>query len=143
MWTCDFLNVNGTSFLLQFQDRFPGQPECCVFERPWEPPAPSFLDGVPIFKSSELKNRTVDWYQLNVSVSDGGPFGYGFFRDTQIPAGFYFGGLWNLSNGTILNSMVVQYYEEFSPKITVPGIFDVPKSCAKATACTNFGKRRK
>jgi hypothetical protein len=95
-WSCDFLNVNGTSFLLQHDDRFPGQPECCVFEPRWNPPAPSFLENVPLFKTTTLNSELVDWFQLNVSIANGGPFGYGFFRRSKVPAGFYFGGLWNL-----------------------------------------------
>jgi hypothetical protein len=34
-WSCDFVNVNHVSYLLQHDDRFSGQPKCCVFESLW------------------------------------------------------------------------------------------------------------
>ena len=42
-WKCDFLNTQGVSFLVMYEDRPINQPPCCIFEKPWMPPAPDFL----------------------------------------------------------------------------------------------------
>jgi hypothetical protein len=65
-WGCDFLNVGGSSFLLQHADRFANQPECCVFLSPWTPPNPRFAQQAPFLKTTTLEGRLVDWYQMNV-----------------------------------------------------------------------------
>lgn len=42
MWSCDFVNVGDTSYLLQHEDREAGQPEVCLAPRPVLPAAHSF-----------------------------------------------------------------------------------------------------
>jgi hypothetical protein len=43
-WTCHFVNTQSVSYLVTFEDRPENQPPCCVFENPWYPPAPNFVE---------------------------------------------------------------------------------------------------
>lgn len=143
-WSCDFLNVNDTSYLLRHADRPVDQPECCVFERPWEPPAPTFLAGAPFLRTTQLKGRTVNWYQLDVPVDEGGPFGYGFFADSGLPAGFYFGAFWHWANGTNAPGATLQYYDHFAPDQAPPeSTWVVPASCQTASRCSDWNSARR
>lgn len=45
-WKCHFLNTQGVSYLVMFEDRPPNAPPCCVFENPWYPPAPNFIEVI-------------------------------------------------------------------------------------------------
>lgn len=110
MWSCDFLNVNGTSYLLQHADRPAGQPECCVFLQPWSPPAPDFLAnaGAKFLKNTTVDGKEAMWWQLDVPVSQGGPFGYGYSTDGTTPVGFYFGGFWNFANSSMASTAIMQ-----------------------------------
>lgn len=85
MWSCDFLNVGGVSYLLQHEDRAPGQPECCIFLKPWNPPAPGFVQasGAKFLKNTTINGRVSRWWQADVPQSAGGPFGYGFYDNNE------------------------------------------------------------
>jgi hypothetical protein len=143
MWSCSFLNVNKTSFLLQYEDRPKGQPQCCVFERPWNPPAPDFGKALFFFKNTTgPKGENIMWWQSHgVTPSEGGPFGYGWSTNsngTPTPYAFYFGGLWNYANGTVGGSNIIQYFEGFSDNKPPSTTWDVPESCNAAVQCNNF-----
>lgn len=139
-WSCDFLNINGTSYLLQHADRPAGQPECCVFLSPWNPPAPDFLEksGAAYLRSTRVAGQTVNWWQSNVSQQEGGPFGYGYAQDGKTPVGFYFGGFWNYANGTFAPTMIMQTYSDFSATPPPSSTWELPASCSSATKCTNW-----
>ena len=78
-WSCDFLNVRGTSYLLQHADRAQGQPACCVFARPWSPPRPDFASTLFFLENTTEDGDTVMWFQSRgVTPQEGGPFGYGY-----------------------------------------------------------------
>lgn len=139
-WSCDFLNLNGTSYLLQHEDRPEGQPECCIFLQPWNPPAPDFLahSGAKFLRNTTHNGATVMWFQSDVSPQQGGPFGYGYAADGVTPVGFYFGGFWNYANGTFTGSMIMQYYEDFDRSPPPASTWALPKSCEQANKCTNW-----
>ena len=150
-WSCDFLNTNGAAYLLQHDDRAPGQPECCVFERPWSPPAPDFLShaGLPYLKNTTYDGTTVMWWQTtDVPPSSGGPFGYGYSVQDDgslAPYAFYFGGFWRRANGTLEQASTMQYYEDFRAEKPPPSTWELPAACAAAPNCTNWptqGARR-
>jgi hypothetical protein len=153
MWSCDFVNVDGASYLLQHEDRPPGQPECCVFLKPWSPPRPSFADSLAYLRNTTTADgSTVMWWQsTNVSVEDGGPFGYGWrvaqrvdndatgaHDDVLIPHAFYFGAFWTFANGTNGEAYTLQTFADFDASPPPPGTFDLPPSCSAAKACTNW-----
>ena len=147
MWSCSFLNVDATSYLLQYEDRPLGQPECCIFLKPWNPPAPDFGSTLFYLKNStppEAAGDTIMWWQSKgVTPAEGGPFGYGWRYPREggapFPWAFYFGGFWNRANGTVAGSNIVQYYSGFSDTTPPASTWAVPASCAAAAACNNFG----
>jgi hypothetical protein len=130
-WSCDFLNTNGTAYLLQHADRAAGQPECCIFEKPWSPPAPDFLShaGLPFLKNTTYDGTTVMWWQTtDVPPSAGGPFGYGYAVQadgTLAPYAFFFGGFWRRANGTLAQASTMQYYEDFRAETPPPSTWEV------------------
>ena len=154
-WSCDFLNVNGTSYLLQHEDRAAGQPECCVFARPWSPPRPDFPSTLFFLENTteeSVGGDTVMWFQSRgVTPQEGGPFGYGYrvrlpapaaaaagSGPTLVPFAFYFGALWNRANGTVDQAYTVQYFQDWQDKQPDASVWDLPPSCSTAVACTNF-----
>mmetsp|Transcript_20103 Transcript_20103/g.52184 ORF Transcript_20103/g.52184 Transcript_20103/m.52184 type:complete len:304 (+) Transcript_20103:68-979(+) len=187
MWTCDFVNVDNTSYLLQvpgclrgrwlrsvrmhpcdaphrisfafpasprpahgseqFGDRAVGQPECCVFERPWVPPNPAFGKTLKyLTNTTAVDGSTVMWWQsVGVSREDGGPFGYGWRVDAESngsssvePYAFYFGAFWTWANGTFSEAFTVQYFDNFTVGPPPADAFDLPEACATAKPCTNW-----
>eukprot|EP00038_Savillea_parva_P023150 m.39828 g.39828 ORF g.39828 m.39828 type:complete len:268 (+) comp5869_c0_seq2:187-990(+) len=142
MWSCDFVNTNGTSYLLQHADRVPGQPECCVFERPWVPPNPHFGKTLTFLTNTSEGGATVMWWEsVGVSRSDGGPFGYGWrvVNDgALVPHAFYFGAFWNWANGTLSEAFTLQRFVNFTATAPSAAAFDLPPSCATAKPCTNW-----
>eukprot|EP00040_Diaphanoeca_grandis_P038987 m.257869 g.257869 ORF g.257869 m.257869 type:complete len:237 (-) comp35802_c0_seq1:188-898(-) len=147
MWSCDFLNVNNISYLLQHEDRAAGQPECCIFEKPWVPPRPTFGDTL-FFKTTttEIINNAptkVQWWESKgVSVQDGGPFGYGWYesaKETLVPYAFYFGAFWNNANGTFTPAFTLQNWGNTFVAGTPPeSVWVVPASCNSAKPCSNW-----
>jgi hypothetical protein len=144
-WACDFLNVNGVAYLIQHKDRAKGQPACCIFRKPWSPPAPNFLkhSGFPYLSNTTYGEERVHWWQsTDVPIDVGGPFGYGYTEDPATgeltPRAFYFGGLWNFANGSIGVANTVQYFDDFRAEVPPASVFDVPEACESAAQCTNF-----
>eukprot|EP00050_Salpingoeca_kvevrii_P008509 m.303303 g.303303 ORF g.303303 m.303303 type:complete len:252 (-) comp15823_c0_seq1:59-814(-) len=138
-WSCDFLNVDGTSYLLQHEDRPAGQPECCVFLKPFYPPPPDFLQraGAHFLRNTTINGATSSWWQLDVPQDQGGPFGYGFYSN-NVPSAFYFGGFWHYANGTNAMAMTTQYYSDFDPSPPPASTWDLPSACDNAQPCTNW-----
>ena len=146
MWSCDFLNVNGTAFLLQHADRPKNQPECCIFLQPWSPPRPDFASSLFFLKNtteSKVNGDTVMWFQSRgVTPEDGGPFGYGYHvhrgDESLVPFAFYFGAFWNHANGTFSQANTVQYLDNWSNTTPGKSTWDVPAACAGAQSCPNW-----
>eukprot|EP00041_Stephanoeca_diplocostata_P015025 m.284044 g.284044 ORF g.284044 m.284044 type:complete len:263 (+) comp19897_c0_seq1:258-1046(+) len=149
LWSCDFLNVNETSYLLQHDDRPQGQPECCVFLKPWLPPKPSFGGTLKFLKNtseSSIGGATVMWWQsVGVTPEQGGPFGYGWQVSERAgtspvltPYAFSFGGFWNWANGSYSGAYTVQYFSEFKAQKPPAETWTLPASCSDAQPCTNW-----
>ena len=60
-WPCHFLNTNKTAYLITFTASA-HRPPCCIFQQPFYPPPPNFLDNVPYNGTSLLAGRTVNWW---------------------------------------------------------------------------------
>lgn len=130
-WKCHFLNTKGVSYLIS-SDPKSFYPPCCVFGKPWSPPAPNFLQNRAILENgtSTLDGRSVSWWVMNGTAEEGAPFGYGFYGDTKqnwrIPAAFYFRGFvgWTQQN-----------FFDWSPEKPSSSVFDVPSQCNNAPDC--------
>eukprot|EP00026_Physarum_polycephalum_P016797 Phypoly_transcript_17798.p1 GENE.Phypoly_transcript_17798~~Phypoly_transcript_17798.p1 ORF type:complete len:235 (+),score=27.21 Phypoly_transcript_17798:31-705(+) len=128
-WKCDFLNVNATSYLIMYDDRPQGQPECCVFEEPWYPPAPNFLqvsNAVPN-GTGTVWGQPVEWFFIDVSADFGGPFGYSYFTSPLSPSSFYFGGV---------TGWILQQYQNFTDAKPSFDVWKIPPACLGAPNCT-------
>ena len=62
-YKCEFLNVasTNTSFVLLFEDRPQGTPECCIIGQPFHAPPPTFRTRMPMQWSSIVQGTVVDW----------------------------------------------------------------------------------
>uniref|UniRef100_A0A7M6DM41 Cnidarian restricted protein n=1 Tax=Clytia hemisphaerica TaxID=252671 RepID=A0A7M6DM41_9CNID len=62
-WRCHFLNTNETSFLISLDPSSP-YPECCIFGRPWNAPAPNFASFLPYNSTNYdcVTNDTIDFF---------------------------------------------------------------------------------
>ena len=90
------------------------------------------------------------WESTNVSVADGGPFGYGWRvtagadahgsseGTTLVPHAFYFGAFWTFANGTNGQAYTLQLFTDFDASPPPKDAFDLPPSCETAKACTNW-----
>eukprot|EP01117_Protostelium_nocturnum_P013125 TRINITY_DN4879_c0_g1_i1.p1 TRINITY_DN4879_c0_g1~~TRINITY_DN4879_c0_g1_i1.p1 ORF type:complete len:223 (-),score=46.03 TRINITY_DN4879_c0_g1_i1:152-820(-) len=131
---CNFLNVNGTAYLISSHSQFP---PCCIFSPNFNPPAPDFLAKakVPFNQTTTLYGNKVDWW-----VMDGNdpaePFGYGFYRKTfkdhpqlRIPASFWFRSFGGWTSQEFHNMKVV---------VPSQDVWVVPSTCNNAPSCNFF-----
>eukprot|EP01119_Soliformovum_irregulare_P024661 TRINITY_DN889_c0_g1_i1.p1 TRINITY_DN889_c0_g1~~TRINITY_DN889_c0_g1_i1.p1 ORF type:complete len:220 (+),score=32.28 TRINITY_DN889_c0_g1_i1:44-703(+) len=128
-WKCHFLNYNEVAYLIMFEDRPKSYPPCCIFGKPWSAPSPDFIAkaNIPYNGTSPILNRQVNWWVVDISRDQGGPFGYGFYNGTSTPAAFYFAGV---------TGYIEQYFEHFTDQKPPAGTFDLPAECQNATPCT-------
>lgn len=127
-WPCTFFNRLNVAYLLS-PSWAPYGP-CCVYRKPWWPPAPDFLKVVPYNRTEVYHDKIVDWYVL--TGKNPAPFGYGFYWDkiknsqVKIPAAFWFRG-----NQGWLNQDFYNFTDKLSSKVK----FDLPTECVNAAMC--------
>jgi hypothetical protein len=139
-FTCNFLNVGGVAYLLVNDPRATGRPPCCIYQKPWNPPAPDFLRtaaGVKFNGTGVYGSRPVLWWVLDDPEDPAGPFGYSFFEDTCresspegdvmcTPSQFFFRGTTGFAS---------QFFDHYAVRKPDPGVFIVPDVCTNASAC--------
>ncbi len=131
-FTSNFLNVNGTAFLVVPDPRATGRPPCCIFGKPWNPPAPDFLQkaaGVKYNGTGAFYIRPVFWWVLDDPEDPAGPVGYSFFQDTCssssitpnltcTPSQFFFRGTTGFAS---------QLFDNYKVKKPHPSVFAIPE----------------
>eukprot|EP01139_Manchomonas_bermudensis_P000832 Amastigsp_a952_278.p2 type:complete len:247 gc:universal Amastigsp_a952_278:1483-743(-) len=140
---CNFLNAAdsggvNTAWLI-FSPGAPSE-QCCVFGRPWHPPAPNFLvelgSKVTFGGNHTLHGKSYSLFKFGGPPA--GPFGYGFFDETvggfHVPAVFDFAALGRVGDREI-GGWTEQQFTGWAPQAPPAGIFTVPDSCQKATQC--------
>lgn len=138
-FTCNFLNVNGTAYIVVNDPRATGRPPCCIYQKPWNPPAPDFLQkapGVQYNGTGVYYSRSVLWWVLNDEHDPAGPFGYSFFQDTCqpstneniscTPSQFFF---------RATTGFASQFFDNYKVEKPDPKVFAVPNSCIDAKEC--------
>jgi hypothetical protein len=127
-WPCVFLNTNNVSYLISQNSPFS---PCCIFMKPFSPPAPNFLDvaKLPFNQTISLYGKLVDFWVLD-GDDPAEPFGYGFYRDRigtqRIPAVFWF-----RSEG----GWTSQEFHDFVMRRPTEREWDVPTECVNAPSC--------
>eukprot|EP01112_Ceratiomyxa_fruticulosa_P006984 TRINITY_DN1799_c0_g1_i2.p1 TRINITY_DN1799_c0_g1~~TRINITY_DN1799_c0_g1_i2.p1 ORF type:complete len:242 (-),score=45.07 TRINITY_DN1799_c0_g1_i2:205-930(-) len=135
-WTCDFLNTKNVSYLILHEDRPKGYPSCCIFAKPFFPPAPNFIEvanitfniSVPIWADNEKMWEA--WWMLP-APDIGGPFGIGwsgvFEKDEEpSPRAFFFGGI---------PGWVQQVYFNWENDLPDDKVWQIPDDCLTAQMC--------
>ncbi|CAF1329472.1 unnamed protein product [Rotaria magnacalcarata] len=137
-FTCNFLNVNGVAYIVVTDPRATGRPPCCIFQKPWSPPAPNFLQtaaGVKYNGTGVLYTRPVYWWVLDDPEDPAGPFGYSFFEDTCrssstnmncTPSQFFF---------RATTGFASQFFDDYKVEKPDPSVFAIPDSCNTAQEC--------
>jgi len=139
-FTCNFLNVNGTAYIVVPNPRATGRPPCCIFQKPWNPPAPDFLQkaaGVKYNGTGVYNTRPVLWWVLDDPQDPAGPFGYSFFEDTCrssstvenmmcTPSQFFF---------RATTGFASQFFDNYAVEKPDPSVFSIPDSCNNAKEC--------
>ncbi|CAF0904993.1 unnamed protein product [Adineta ricciae] len=140
-FTCNFLNTNGTAYLVVTDPRATGRPPCCIFGKPWSPPAPDFIRtaaGVKYNGTGVFYDRPVLWWVLDDPQDPAGPFGYSFFEDTCrsssaaandktcTPSQFFF---------RATTGFASQFFDNYIVEKPDPSVFAIPDSCLTATEC--------
>ncbi|KYQ96748.1 hypothetical protein DLAC_04047 [Tieghemostelium lacteum] len=135
-WTCNFLNVNGISYLISDDPNRPDYvPDCCVFGDPWYPPQPNFLEtsGAVQNVTSVIDCEPVEYW--TIYLQDSGNFGYGFFANGTTdgwsqPASFYFAAAplgWTIQN-----------FFDFQVNQPIESTWTIPDSCSTAVSCPSM-----
>jgi len=135
-WPCEFLNVNNISYLLSWGSS--PFPPCCIFEQPWRPVGPRFLDKLSYNKTTILQGKSVDWWVLGAD-NPMNVFGYGIYPDVvnntyYQPAVFYFAGLYNISNA-LTEGWCSQQFVDFQFVVPPEDVWNVPEDCVNAVKC--------
>ncbi|CAF1364879.1 unnamed protein product [Rotaria sordida] len=141
-FTCNFLNVNEIAYLVVTDPRATGRPPCCIYQNPWNPPAPDFLQKAPGAKyngTGVFYTRPVRWWVLDDPQDPAGPFGYSFFEDTCkssssltpenmmcTPSQFFF---------RATTGFASQFFDNYKVEKPDPSVFTVPDSCIDAQPC--------
>ena len=122
---CTFLNVNETSFLVTYAaTRPPWALPCCVFGRPFHPPAPDFLANLTnvteLPSPSPVNGSAARWWEVGIAPPTG-PFYYAWTlplsATEQNYAAFDFPGI---------GSWVTQNVASLSPRRPPPAAFELP-----------------
>ncbi|CAF2461586.1 unnamed protein product [Rotaria sp. Silwood2] len=139
-FTCNFLNANGIAYLVVTDPRATGRPPCCIYQNPWSPPAPDFLQKAPGVKyngTGVFYTRPVFWWVLDDPQDPAGPFGYSFFEDTCrssstsknlmcTPSQFFF---------RATSGFASQFFDDYRVEKPDPSVFTIPDSCSNAQPC--------
>lgn len=139
-FTCNFLNANGTAYLVVTDPRATGRPPCCIYQNPWSPPAPNFLSTAPGVKfngTGVYGSRPVLWWVLDDPEDPAGPFGYSFFEDTCrsssddpnlscTPSQFFF---------RATTGFASQFFDSYRVEKPDPSVFKIPDVCLTAKEC--------
>jgi hypothetical protein len=133
-WPCQFLIKNSTAYLIS-KDQSTTFAPCCVFEKPFYPPAPTFAHVLSFNGTSSVfgLNNMVDWYVVQGS-QPATTFGYGFVTParpdgTSVPGAFFFGSVGGWAQQNFVDVSVVE------PE---PSVFTIPDVCIGAPIC-NWG----
>merc|ERR1712228_269133 len=90
-FSCDFINILNTSYVIMHSSRPQGVPRCCIIGRPFHPPPRNF-HARPKRWTASVGGAQVDWGA--VWDNDAGIFNYGFKADTRdVPFAFYMKGV--------------------------------------------------
>jgi hypothetical protein len=139
-FTCNFLNVNETAFLVVTDPRATGRPPCCIYQKPWNPPAPDFLQkaaGVKYNGTGLYYARPVLWWVLNDPQDPAGPFGYSFFEDTCQPSSTTENTMCTPSQFFFraTTGFASQFFDNYKIEKPNPNVFAIPDSCLNAKEC--------
>ena len=130
-YSCDFINVGATntSYVVTHEDRPEGVPECCIIGRPFHPPPQDFHKAMPVKWTETISGQTVDWGAIY--DKDAGIFNYGFTSNST-PYVFYMKGVPWIAN------WMWQPFENFRTVAPPAEVWNIPHSCASATACPGW-----
>lgn len=124
---CRFLIRDQTAYMTEINEDLTVR-NCCIFEKPFHPPAPDFILKNPEIKfntTNVIAGQTVDWFVL--VGPEPAPFGYGFFSPTKTPAAFYFRGA---------KGWTQQNFEHFRAVSSIPEtLFALPPQCNTDKRC--------
>jgi len=131
LFPCSFVNgPDHVAYIVTGNNRPKGWPgPCCVFAKPWYPPAPSSLQMFMAFDQvHRFQGRSSYVYKLLTGELGGGWFYYEFFENAPDElAAFHFPGMPTSSN---LNTYVGQFYTDFLGNRPLPSMFLPPASCS-------------
>ncbi|CAF0885981.1 unnamed protein product [Didymodactylos carnosus] len=135
-FTCNLLNVDSIAYIIVTDARQTKRPPCCIYQNPWNPPAPDFLqpgkgvkyNGTGIFIDDSGAERPVVWWGIADPTT---PFGYSFFLDTCkfpscVPSQFFF---------SAVTGFASQFFSNYSLERPPSSVFTIPPECTSAKPC--------
>eukprot|EP01130_Rhizamoeba_saxonica_P000358 TRINITY_DN10323_c0_g1_i1.p1 TRINITY_DN10323_c0_g1~~TRINITY_DN10323_c0_g1_i1.p1 ORF type:complete len:242 (-),score=44.49 TRINITY_DN10323_c0_g1_i1:62-787(-) len=131
-WSCKFMNINKTVYLVTGDTRPAKLDPCCIFLDSFVPPPPNFLDfsGAKFNETLSIDGNQVDYYHLELpNPGFTLNFGYGFYQRSKHPALFWF---------DALEGWVAQKYDEFAAEAPDNSHFEVPDYCDAAVQCPQW-----
>jgi len=87
---CSFLNVGitNTSYVILYEDRPQGAPECCIIGQPFYPPPRDWVKAMPVKWRDQYNDMVIDYNA--VYDNEAGIFNYGFESSTSVPFVFLY-----------------------------------------------------
>jgi len=123
-FSCTFFNVQGAVYLIA-DDPSLVHPPCCLFGRPWHPPAPTFLrddQTATMFATAPWGQQLANWWILPSVDPPTGPFYFAFRNNSspQVYLSFTFPGV---------EGFVVQNFFNIKYQRPDPSVWIIPDQC--------------
>jgi hypothetical protein len=127
-YPCQFTSVKDKTYLIKFRKDAPDQVDsCCKWTNSgfWAP-RPDVVRNMTFDQSLTFSGKQSNWWDLIIPLP--GPFGYGMFGNTNVPAAFWF---------PVISGWVQQDFSHFTPSKPDPKYFELPPSCEAAPVCAD------
>lgn len=122
-FACQFISNKDQTFLVRFANQDLNQPtSCCLWSKEgfWAP-RPDVIANMGFEKEMPLAEKPTNWFLLDIPLP--GPFGYGFYKEGNLPAAFWF---------PVISGWVQQNFSNYKTGVPNPTSFSVPSICSSA-----------
>jgi len=123
-YRCQFTSINDKTYLIRHGRRGTDEATtCCLWNTTgfWAP-RPDVLRNMAFQQAKKINGQAADWWILDIPLP--GPFGYGIYRETAVPAAFWF---------PVISGWVQQNFKNFVAHQPDSKVFDLPAVCSEKT----------
>jgi hypothetical protein len=116
-YRCQFTSLQEQTYFIRFEKMKPAS--CCLWSKEgFHAPRPDVIRNMSFDKNLKLAGKDAEAWVLDIPLP--GPFGYAFFKDSDVPATFWF---------PVISGWVQQDFNHFERKAPAADAFDLPDLC--------------